>query len=350
MPLPTKPQLNFSPSTLFDAIIIGAGPAGLSAALALCRMKRTTVVFSTNSFRNDRAQHAHTVLSRDHQPPSEIRRVGREQIEAYGTTHFVQRAVLSARNVLDGGREVFEVEDDGGEGWKGKKVVLAMGTKDVLPKEIEGYEDCWGESIYQCLFCDGLERSDRPAGMLGWSAMAPHGLGLLLLLGLPRVTVFGNGPVCPEGEAAERALEVAKARGVVVDERRIQRLVHLEDGEGIEIQFEDGESTRVGFLQHSPPTEIVGAGLAKDLGVEIVLDGFGGKLLKTNGPLGETNVKGVFAAGDLSTLMKQVTTAMQQGVSAGAGIAMQLAQEAGEEAVAKLWPQNGRADGRRWDH
>jgi hypothetical protein len=225
-----------------------------------------------------------------------------------------------------------------------------MGTKDVLPKEIEGYEDCWGESIYQCLFCDGLERSDRPAGMLGWSAMSAHMLGFFYLLGPPRVTVFGNGPVCPQGEAAEKALAVAKAMGVVVDERRIRRLVHLPGEEGIEMQFEDGESTRMGFLQHSPPTEIVGAGLAKSLGVEIVADGFGGRVLKTNPPFGETNVKGVFAAGDLISAMKNVPTAMQQGVSAGAGVAMQLGHEAGEEVAAKLWPEDGRSDGGRWDH
>ena len=339
------PPINPNPtSTLFDALIIGAGPAGLSAALAVCRMKRTAVVFSTNAFRNDRARHAHTVLSRDHQPPGEIRRVGREQIEAYGTTLFVERAVLRARKA-----GVFEVEDDSGEIWRGRKMILAMGTRDVLPGEIEGYEECWGESIYQCLFCDGLERRERPAGMLGWSDMAPHVLGFFYLLELPRVTVFGNGPVCPEGEAAEKALEVAKARGVVVDERRIRRLVHLPGEEGIEVQFEDGESTCVGFLQHSPPTEIVGAGLAKDLGVEIVADGFGGRVLKTNPPFGETNVKGVFAAGDLVSAMKNVPTAMQQGVSAGAGVAMQLGQEAGEEVAAKLWPEYGRADGGRWD-
>lgn len=347
MPLPTKPHHNFTTSTLFDAIIIGAGPAGLSAALALCRMKRTVVVFSTNDFRNARAHRAHTVLSRDHQRPSEIRRVGREQIEAYGTTHFVERAVVHARTMARGG---FEVQDDSGEVWRGKKVVLAMGSKDILPKDIEGYEDCWGESIYQCLFCDGLERSDRPAGLLGWSATASHMLGFLSLLAPPKITVFGNGPVCPEGGAAEMALQVAKARGLVVDERRIRRLVHLEDEEGIEIQFEDSDSTRVGFLQHSPPTEIVGPGLAKDLGVEMVSDGFAGQVLKTNAPFGETNVKGVFAAGDLSTLMKQVTVAMQQGVSAGAGIAMQLAQEASEEVAAELWPDEGGADGGRWDH
>ena len=325
MPLPTKPTLNLSSSHLFDALIIGAGPAGLSAALALCRMKRTSVVFSTDTFRNDAAHRAHTVLSRDHQPPSEIRRIGREQIEAYGTTAFEERAVLKARKTEVG----FEVEDETGEVWKGRKVVLAMGARDVLPTEqdLEGYAECWGQSIYQCLFCDGLERSEKPAGMLGWGGMSSHILGLLSLLGVPKITILGNGPLNLEDENQRKALEVTKARGTVVDKRRIRRLVHLPDEEGIEIQFEDGESERVGFLQHSPPTEVVGANLARDLGVEVLDDGRGGTQLKRNEPFGETNINGVFAAGDAGTLLKQVTIAMQQGTGAGAAIAMQLGQQ-----------------------
>ena len=297
-------------------------------------MKRSAVVFSSGSFRNDRAHRAHSVLSRDHQPPAEVRRVGREQIEAYGTTLFVERAVRSARQ-RDG---KFEVTDAAGEVWQGRKVVLAMGVRDVLPEDVEGYKECWGESVYQCLFCDGLERSHLPAGILGWSEASAHMLGFLFLLGPPRVTVFANGPVRVEDEGAKRALEVAKARDAVVDERRIRRLVHLPDGEGIEVGFEDGRKTRVGFLQHSPPTVIVGKDVAKELGVEILDDGRGGTVLKTSAPFGETNVKGVFAAGDSSALMKQVTVAMQQGVTAGAAIAMQLCQEADAEVAERLWP------------
>lgn len=153
MPAPTIPQHSFDSSFLFDVIVIGAGPAGLSAALALCRMAHPTVVFSTGTFRNDKAHRAHTILSRDHQPASEARRIGREQIEAYGTTHFVERALTRACKDEEAG--VFEVEDETGEKWRGRKIILAMGAKDIFP-EIEGYADCWGASIYQCLFCDGI--------------------------------------------------------------------------------------------------------------------------------------------------------------------------------------------------
>lgn len=145
---PVRPNLTLSSSFPFDALIIGAGPAGLSAALALSRVKRPAVVFSTSNFRNDQAHRAHNILSRDHTPPEDIRQAGRDEIERYGTTRFVDRAIVKARNVdVDEGTR-FEVEDQKGEKWQGKKVLLAMGAEDVMP-DIEGYAEWWGYDIYQ---------------------------------------------------------------------------------------------------------------------------------------------------------------------------------------------------------
>ena len=335
MPAPVRPNFNLNSSFLFDALIVGAGPAGLSAALALCRMKRPVVVFSSGDFRNAKAHRAHTILSRDHQPASEIHRIGREQIDQYGTTHFVERSVIKARK--DDAANVFEVEDQDGEKWRGKKVVLAVGAKDKLPTDIDGYSECWGESIWQCMFCDGIERSDRPAGMLGFaSPMNLHNVSFILQFGCPALTIFANGPLKPSDEATTNALEVAKAKGAKVDERRIEKLVHLDNEQGIDVLFEDGCTTRVGFIAHTPNTEVAAPNLALDLGVEILPDGMGGTLLKRNEPLGETNVKSVFTAGDAGHMMKQFTAAMFQGVAAGAGVAFQLEQEGNEKIVRKL--------------
>ena len=325
MPAPTKPSFNFNSSFLFDAIIVGAGPAGLSAALALCRQKRPAVVFSDSKFRNDKAHRAHTVLSRDHQPAADIRRIGRQQIEAYGTTHFVERAVRKAKK--EDALNLFEIEDEAGEIWRGKKIVLAMGVKDVFP-DIDGYAECWGESIYQCMFCDGLERSDRPSAMLGFeSAMNLHTLGFMFQLGCPSVSILSNGPLKPASEEVAAALEVAKAKGAKIDDRKIRKLVHLPDEQGIEVEFVDGESQRIGFLQHTPPTKVVASSLAEDLGVDILDDGRDGTILQRNEPFGETNVKGVFVTGDAGVVMKQFSVAMSYGVGAGAGVAFQLGDE-----------------------
>lgn len=327
---------NFDTSILFDAIIIGAGPAGLSAALALCRMKRPAVVFSDGEFRNAKAHLAHTILSRDDQPASEIRKIGREQIERYGTTRFVERRVCKARK--DGND--FEVEDDQGEKWRAKKIVLAMGVRDAFP-DLEGYADCWGQSIYQCLFCDGLERADRPAAMLGFdSPMSLHFIGIMFHIGCPIVTILSNGPLKPLDEATAEALKVAEASGAKVDERRIRKLVHHEDEQGIDVVFEDGDSFRIGFLQHTPPTHVVAPNLAEDLGVEKLPDGRGGTLLKTSQPFGETNLEGVFVTGDAGVVMKHFANAMALGVAAGAGVSFQLGKEEERELAKNLVETN----------
>lgn len=335
MPAPTRPSLRLNSSFLFDAIVVGAGPAGLSAALALCRMKHPAVVFSTPEFRNSNAHRAHTILSRDHQDPAEIRRIAKEQIDAYGTTHFVERAIFQARKDEEAG--VFEVQDEQGELWRGKKIVLATGTKDMLPQNVDGYADCWGHDIWQCLFCDGIERSDRPAGMLGFeSPMNLHNILFMYQFGCQDVTIFFNGPQQEMDKATLGALEVARQKGAKIDERRIKKLVHLDDDEGIDVIFENDESTRIGFLVHQPPTEVAAPHIAKNLGVDVLPDGREGTLLKRNEPFGESNVPGVFVAGDAGVIMKQFTVAMTQGVAAGAGVCFQLGQEEEQQLKKKI--------------
>lgn len=335
MPAPTRPSLNLNSSFLFDAIVVGAGPGGLSAALALCRMKRPCVVFSTPEFRNSKAHRAHTILSRDHQSASEIRRIAREQIDAYGTTRFVERAVIKARK--DEEANTFEIQDEQGEHWRGKKIVLAMGAKDVFPKDIDGYAECWGGSLWQCLFCDGIERSDRTAGILGFEApMAIHDVLFAFQFGCPNVRIFLNGVSISTDDSSSEALQIAIAKGAKVEERRIKKLIHLDNEEGIDVVFEDGESTRIGFLVHHPPTEVAAPNLAEDLGVEIAPDGRNGTLLKRSEPFGESNARGVFIAGDAGVIMKQFTFAMTCGVAAGAGVCFQLGQEEEELLKGKL--------------
>lgn len=338
MPPPTLPNLTLTSSTtLFDALIIGAGPAGLSAALALARVRGTAVVFNSDNFRNAKGHRAHYTLSRDHQPASEVRRVGREEIARYGTTRFVDRGVVRAgKNEGEGGG--FEVEDAEGETWRGSKVVLATGVKDEMESGIEGYEACWGSTIHQCLFCDGIEMNDMPAGVLGFDnpGMTVHNIGLILRMGCPGVTIFGNGRLDIRDEKAKAELEVAKRMGAKIEEREIARLVQLPEREGMEIQFRDGGSTRVGFLAHKPITRPNARHLAEGLGVAIVSDGMGGEMLQRSEPFGESNVKGVLVAGDAGGMIKAFVHSMAQGTFAGVGVANTLLGEEHHRIASEL--------------
>ncbi|GAB7338766.1 hypothetical protein MBLNU457_5475t1 [Dothideomycetes sp. NU457] len=328
---------------LYDALILGAGPAGLSTALSLCRVKHTSAVFSTASFRNDPAYRAHTVLSRDDLPAAEIRRLGRLDIEKYDNAHFVERGAVSAKKTAvsstDGNVSGFEVTDESGEVWRGRKLVLAMGSKDIYP-DIPGYDECWGNTIYQCLFCDGRERSHMPAAILSFDhPMQLHYVSTMLQMGVPEIHILGNGPIDVQNEAIAQALESARALGCKVDERKIRRLTRI-PGEGHEgeadVVFEDGNKLRVGFVAHRAATTVAAPEVVRGLGVEIVSDPFGNDLVKREEPFGKTNVDGVFACGDAGTMIKQLTFAMAHGAAAGAGVHFALSQERQAAAAEKI--------------
>ena len=132
----------------FDVLVLGGGPAGLSTALVLARVKRTALVISNGCYRNDGIHEMHGVLGHDKWDPSDYRNESRKQIEAYGDDIQFQDAeiVKVGRAALSGGYEGFEVEAKGGQSWSGKKLVLAMGSKDVFPN-IPGYAENWPDNM-----------------------------------------------------------------------------------------------------------------------------------------------------------------------------------------------------------
>lgn len=123
-----------------DVLILGGGPAGLTAALTLARQLHSVVVFDSGSYRNKAATHIHTVLTWDHKNPEEFRAAARENIlSGYETVQFHDTTVEKLEKTDEGS---FKATDKDGAVWTGKKVVLATGVTDIYP-EIKGYDDCW---------------------------------------------------------------------------------------------------------------------------------------------------------------------------------------------------------------
>jgi len=131
---------------IYDALIIGGGPAGLSAALGLCRMHRTTAVFSHGQFRNEGAIAMHNVASRDGQKPAEFRGTTREQILKYGLTDFLNTKIVKMYKESFDAFEGFEIKSQDGRIWRGRKLVMAMGSKDIFPS-IPGYVENWPHNM-----------------------------------------------------------------------------------------------------------------------------------------------------------------------------------------------------------
>ena len=220
------------PTRRFDVVVVGGGPAGLSAALVLGRACRKVLVCDTDRGRNAPAAGVHGFLSQDGTPPAELRRIGRDQLKPYDVEFRIGKAT-DARKAGGG----FEVTLDGSEVVACRKLILATGMVDVLP-EIPGLLELWGRSAIHCPYCHGWEYRGRRWGFLVPPEAAIE-VATLVLGWTKRLALFTNGPskVFPEHRPwLER-------HGVEVVEGRIDRLegdggrlsaVHLDGGRRLE--------------------------------------------------------------------------------------------------------------------
>ncbi|KAI0888802.1 FAD/NAD(P)-binding domain-containing protein [Annulohypoxylon maeteangense] len=325
-----------------DVLILGSGPAGLSCASALARQLHSAIVFSTSVYRNARATHMHNVLGYDHVSPSIFRGKARADIEARyaGTIQFRDVGVVRVRRVDDGvkgkedGRTRFEVLDEFGKTYVGRKLVLAMGVRDVMPAAPEGYAELWGYGIFHCLFCHGFEeRGSASAGVLAIGPMLGGGGNDTAPLMAPviarmaarlagHVTVYTDGNETLGSRIREQLKSNQKFH---VENRRLVRLAKDPDvggNAGVLVTLEDGNVNKEGFLAHVPAIELNGS-FAADLGVALAPQGH----IDAQPPFYTMNVPGVYAAGDCATMMKAVPMATMMGSSVAAGLAHVLQAE-----------------------
>lgn len=131
---------------IYDALVIGSGPAGLSTALTLARVCRSSIVFDSGEYRNRGAKEMHTYLSRDGIPPETFRSIARQQIEEKYSNEvsFMATKIVAVSNTeILPGYKGFRAVDSSNRTFLGRKLVLATGTEDIIPTDIEGYAENW---------------------------------------------------------------------------------------------------------------------------------------------------------------------------------------------------------------
>ncbi|KAL8413250.1 hypothetical protein RB594_004757 [Gaeumannomyces avenae] len=306
---------------MYDVLIIGAGPAGLSAATALARLAFRVVVFDSGSYRNELSERVHAVPGWDNRSPKEFREAAREPILAYYDTIRLEDAKIErVERAPSGG--FFVAIDSHDRKWEGKKLVLACGVQDILP-DIEGYAECWVKGIFHCLACSGLERLGcDSAGVLAVGDLAAEKLAIHVAKSASRltrsVTIYTHG----NGELTEALSKLLAGSEIQVEGRRITRFVKLPTESQVGVSLEGGTEKIEHFLVHKPTTEVKGP-LAAQLGMELTSDGD----VKAGEPTYVTSVPGAFAAGDCAGPAKSVVMAMASGAIAAGGAAMELLHE-----------------------
>lgn len=137
-------SLYFFYAMIYDTLVLGAGPAGLSTALGLARQLYSVVVFDSQQYRNHPADRMHNVLTWDHKAPSAFRADAKANIlQRYKTIEFRDSRIDKITKLGDG---TFEAIDQTGSKTIGRRVVLATGVTDVMP-DIDGFAELWGKSM-----------------------------------------------------------------------------------------------------------------------------------------------------------------------------------------------------------
>lgn len=303
-----------------DVLVVGGGPAGLSAALMLVRSRRSVLVVDAGEPRNAPAAAMHAFLSRDGTPPAELLALGRDEVIRYGglvedgRVTCVERVGDAFRLALGDGSSVLA-----------RRLVLTTGLVDELPA-IEGVAERWGNDVVHCPYCHGWEVRDRAIGVLATSPMSLHQAGLFRQLS-DRVVVLRHTTADLDADAVAGLA----ARGV-----------QFVDGEVVRLEVEGDAISGVGLADGSlVPLEVlvvaprfVGRGdLLADLGLDLVEHASGAGMHVPADPTGRTDVPGVWVAGNLTDPSAQVITAAAQGGRAGAAVNADLVVE--ETALAR---------------
>ncbi|MFH5797181.1 NAD(P)/FAD-dependent oxidoreductase [Haladaptatus sp. CMAA 1911] len=307
-------QTTDSGDSEYDVLIIGGGPAGLSAALQLGRSLRSVLVCDNGEPRNGPAAEAHGYLTRDGIPPEELRRLGQEEVVKYGGEFRDTKVTDVSRD-----NNSFTSTLDSGETVTSRKVVLATGVSDNLP-DTDGFEEFWGSGVHHCPYCHGYEVRDEPLGVMVTDEHMVHYAKLIYNLS-DDLVVFTDGHDVFDEES--RSLFVK--HGIGIEDEPITAL-NGSNSALESISLADGREVARHALFYPPPME-QHSEIPEQLGLEVDEAGLVDATRSQRG-IGLTSVEGLFVAGDASSGgPPSIASAAADGYAVGATVNGELSME-----------------------
>jgi thioredoxin reductase len=300
----------------YDVLIIGAGSAGLSAALTLGRCLRRVLVADGGPPRNEASPGVHGFLTRDGIRPTELLRLGHEELQPYDSVEVQSVEIKTLTQEGKGFRATGSgTADDAPISITARRVLLATGVSDILPP-LPGFRDLWGRGVLHCPYCHGWEVRQQPLAVYGQGRIVT-GLALLISRWSPDVVVVTDGP----GNLTPNARRRLRRHKIRVREEPIARLIGSPNNDLECIEFADGSQLeRTALFLHAPQHQR--SQLAKDLGARHTSKG----AVWVDSAM-ETTVPGLYAAGDTTPGAQQALLAAAAGAKAAIVINEGLTRE-----------------------
>jgi len=302
-----------------DCIIVGGGPAGLNAAVVLGRCRRKVLVFDSATYRNQYSHGMHNYLTRDDILPTDFLEISVKEAHKYGVK-IIKRKVTSARKNEEGS---FDVKDEHGGIYRAKKLLIATGLTDNVP-EVPGFKELYGKSVHHCPYCDGCEVRDKEIGVY---ARNKNGFELALALKgwSHKVTYYADG----KNKLKPVEVETLKLNDIPIVAYPIERLEGVDDKLKA-VVFKNGDSRKCdaiffvnGFRQQCDLVETFGCNMTK-------------KGVVLTNRYQQTNIEGLYVAGDAAKDMHFVVVAAAEGAKAGVIINKELQKEYSKQPEKQL--------------
>jgi thioredoxin reductase len=293
---------------MYEVIVVGGGPAGLSAGLSLANFRRSVLVLDAGEQRNLPSHGVHNYLGLEGILPRDLIARGRAEASRAGA-ELRQARVVGIRKEPDRLR----VELEGQPELAAARIILATSLVDEKP-DLENFDAFYGTSVVHCPICDATTFADRPVVVISWGEKAAN-YTLELYHWTRKLTLVTHGhPI----DAHNRAR--LEGYGIDVRTERAERL-EGQAGQVAGVVLADGSTVPcdgVFFnIAHHPRNE-----LAQALGCKLTAEGY----VEVDERY-QTTVPGVYAAGDITSREESVADAVAEGFVAACNVHLSLYPE-----------------------